>query len=824
MTRVSERILRHVLVPAPLSPLPAATPDALGGRTVVLLNGSAELQASLAAAVTRYGGRPVSWDDEAGPAAIGGPVDLIIDAGLTGLGAVVGAGAWREPLARSVRALHAVYPDWSAEPDARRLHYVALTGMGGEMAISPETAAGQPLGGLWAGLAKTLPREFPACAVHVIDIDPAAGDSSDAIVAEIVGGGTIEIGLVGGRRATVLPRWQAAGGQPIRLTSSDVVVFTGGGRGIGFEIALELARDTGCRVIVSGRTRLSDDDGWLAASAEEFAEMKRRAYTRREPGTSPQQVRRKISSLIQAREIAANLARAECAGAKVTYRVCDVTDAADVAALIAHAGDGLAMVVHNAGIDQPARLNKKTVDDVMRVIAIKVDGFFNLLAAIGDRPLKMLCSVGSLTGRYGGMVGQSDYSAANEALARLTTWVAAKRDYPVKCLGWPTWNNLGLITNLDAAARYMAPIDVGQGVAAWKTELLTEGGGEIALLGEVGELGPIQLHGVVIPSNWEGRIRLVSERFFLGEVLRYAPMSVLETAHCLDPSWASCLQDAAVPDAGRDSGAPAGSGERGAGAGRGSAAMPLSLIVEYLVRGASWLFVPGHAQDEDQELHDVRIWPQACDPVDGPVRMIRRAAVTGSGQPLRIEVGLWRVTDAGESLLGTCSVSPYQDGDPARAEAVHAEAGVTGAAGNPAAVGEPDAAGPVTAGPGDPPTRALSAAYSWRPYDSEVRGWTADGPSWLAQVGQWWPTDMFSLIEPPEPALPLAHLEVVAAISPVTAPGAIVWSAKGARWRRAAGAGRSVSAATGANRACVLGESGQPVLFVEGASWSLGIV
>lgn len=782
MTPVSEYILRHVLVPAPLPPLPVAPPDALSGRTVLVLNGGAELRADLAATVTRYGGQPVTWDEGNGITGAGRPVDVIIDAGLTGLDAAVNADAWRGPLARSVAALHSVYSDWSSETDARRLHYVALTGMGGEMAISPGTAAGQPLGGLWAGLAKTLPREFPACAVHVIDFDPLSGTPGDAIVAEITGGGPIEIGLADAGRATVLPRWQAPAGRAIRLTRSDVVVFTGGGRGIGFEIALEMARSTGCEVIVSGRARLSDEQGWLTASPDQFAELTQQAYAQRQPGTPPQQVRREIAAMRQAREIVANLARAERAGARVRYLPCDVTDAADVAALISNAGDGLAMVVHNAGIDQPVRLNRKSVDDVTRIVAIKVDGFLHLLAAIQDRPLKMLCAVGSLTGRYGGMVGQADYAAANEGLARLTTWAAAGRRYPVKCLGWPTWNNLGLITNLEAAARYMAPIDVDQGVAAWKAELLTEGSGEIALLGEVGELGPGQLHGVVIPSNWHGRTRLLSERFFLGEVLRYAPMSVLETAHSLDPAWAACLQDATVA---------------------GFPAMPLSLVAEYLVRGASWLFPPGYAQDHDQELRDVRIWPQACNPADGPARLIRRATVTGAGQQLRIEVGLWRVTDAGESLAGTCSVSPWPD---ATAEAD--------------AVLRSDAVAAPGSARGGTPTRALSAAYRWQPYDIEVGCWAAEGSSWLAQVSQWPATDMFTLIEPPQAALPLAHLEALAAVSPAVALDGCVWSAKRARWRRSAGAARSVTVAAGASAAGVLDDAGRQILSIEGASWA----
>jgi len=162
------------------------------------------------------------------------------------------------------------------------------------------------------------------------------------------------------------------------------------------------------------------------------------------------------------------------------------------------------------------------------------------------------------------------------------------------------------------------------------------------------------------------------------------------------------------------------------------------------------------------------------------------------------------VTDAGEALAGTCSVSPWPD-----------SAEEAAGAGHPDPVAEPGVR------PGDRPAPAPSAAYHWQPYDSDVGRWAADGSSWLAQVSQWSPTDMFTLIEPPEPALPLAHLEALAVVSPGAALGAGVWSAKRARWRRsAAGPARSVTVAAGASQAGVLDEDGRQILSIEGASWS----
>ncbi|MEK8142913.1 hypothetical protein NKH18_14395 [Streptomyces sp. M10(2022)] len=79
--------------------------------------------------------------------------------------------------------------------------------------------------------------------------------------------------------------------------------------------------------------------------------------------------------------------------------------------------------------------------------------------------------MGSLTGRLGGMVGQLEYAAANEGLARLGRWAGRQADFPVMTLAWPTWDRIGLISNFSATLRYMAAIDITDGLAKWQAEL-----------------------------------------------------------------------------------------------------------------------------------------------------------------------------------------------------------------------------------------------------------------------------------------------------------------------------------------------------------------
>ncbi|MEU8279818.1 KR domain-containing protein [Microbispora bryophytorum] len=694
-------ILRQTLTLCPLPPVPAPPEDVLDGRSVLVINGSDPVRRSVCRAVCRYGGTPVTDPDAT-------RIDAIIDLTLHGDPEETCPGAWREPMRRTVAALQHVYPDWVTETDARRLHYVAVTAMGGPMGLRPEQDS-RPLSGIWAGIAKTLPRELAACQSRVIDLGPVA-DPGEAIVREMFAGDLLEVGLRYEERLTILPRQSAVDGAPIEMTPADVLLLTGGGRGIGFEIAAEMARGTGCRVIVSGRTRLpGEDTPWLTADADEFADLALRAYREREPGEPLPVVRRRIEGMRQVREIYGNLRRAREAGLRIDYHAADVTRAEDLAALLAAAGPGLSMVVHNAGVDAPTRLPRKTAEEFLRVIEVKVDGFLRLTEALEGRPLKMLCAVGSLTGRYGGMIGQIDYAAANEGLARLAMWTGHSAGHPVKSLSWPTWHDLGLITNLGAASRYMTPISVPTGVAAWRAELAHAGSGEIGFVADIGEITPRQLCGITLPSDWEGRTELLTRRFLLGQVVRYGPGTLLETEHRIDGEWAAFLDDVRV------------AGVRG---------VPISLLLEYMLAGASWLAPPLGPLLPVAGMRDVWVNAGALAAGGGSSVFHRLVRPDPHSPDWQVRVELSR--DGRPFARGTAVFQP-----------------------------EPP---PSVIGRGGPPERR-ARDYLWRPFLTDVDSWTLDDQAgcWSAEVTRTRASDLFTMTSPPRITLPIAHLEAAIA-------------------------------------------------------------
>src|SRR6185369_1905903 len=125
-------------------------------------------------------------------------------------------------------------------------------------------------------------------------------------------------------------------------------------------------------------------------------------------------------------------------GLRIEYRQCDITDARQVANLLGKTETAIAAVIHNAGIDDPLRLSGKSTDSFVRTLRTKINGFFHLLSAAREKGVAIFCNVGSLTGRWGGMPGETDYAAANEGLARCGMWANERSGLPVKTIAWPT--------------------------------------------------------------------------------------------------------------------------------------------------------------------------------------------------------------------------------------------------------------------------------------------------------------------------------------------------------------------------------------------------
>ncbi|MEV4483215.1 type I polyketide synthase [Micromonospora coxensis] len=285
-----------------------------------------------------------------------------------------------------------------------------------------------------SGLARTLRLEDPRIRTTVVHL-PTELDAADRVLAEVAateGYHEVHYDASGGRREQVLRALSITPGRTENpLTAGDVLLVTGGGKGITAECALALAADAGAKLAVLGRSELAGDA-----------------------------------------ELTANLERFAAAGVEARYLRADVTDPAAVRAAVDEAQRLLGpvtAVLHGAGRNEPAALTSLDMDAFHGALAPKVGGLTAVLEAVDADRLKLLVTFGSIIGRAG-LRGEAHYATANDRLAEQTRrFGAAHPDCRALCLEWSVWSGVGMGERLSVVESLtrdgITPITPDQGVA-----------------------------------------------------------------------------------------------------------------------------------------------------------------------------------------------------------------------------------------------------------------------------------------------------------------------------------------------------------------------
>ncbi|MCR9161309.1 MAG: SDR family NAD(P)-dependent oxidoreductase [Nannocystaceae bacterium] len=358
-----------------------------------------------------------------------------------------------------------------------------VTRMGGAFGLS---GTKHPLHGAFAGLAKTAAREWDDCIVHSIDVE-ALGDLGEA--AKALGADAVELGVHGGALCT--PALDALGAaapaQPV-LEAGDVVLVTGGARGVTAQIARALAAQSPCTLVLLGRSPMPGPAGALEGAHTE-AEIRAAILGGPNPPATPAALRDAVWAAKSAAEIRETLAAIEATGARALYRSCDVRDADAVRGVVAEvtaAHGPVRGLVHGAGVLADKVITDKTDADLARVYDTKVRAAEHLLAAIDPAQLRMLVMFSSSTARFG-RVGQADYAMANEVLNKLAQRFAAAHPHVrVRSACWGPWDG-GMVTPALAkmfAAEGVRTIGLSAGAQTLLDLLGRDTGVEVVVLGE----------------------------------------------------------------------------------------------------------------------------------------------------------------------------------------------------------------------------------------------------------------------------------------------------------------------------------------------------
>src|ERR1017187_10081476 len=264
-----------------------------------------------------------------------------------------------------------------------------------------------------ASFARTLHLETPGLTTCVVNVPQACRGVVDWIAAEVASAAGYteahydDAGTRREPRLNLAPNpaaGEAAGAYPIGRR--DVLLVTGGGKGIAAESALALARATSASLTLMGRSDPAVD-----------------------------------------KELAENLARIAAAGVRCAYVRADVTDVRAVQGAIEEAELRLGPVtalLHGAGSNTPQLISALDEEAIQRTLAPKTRGLRNVLAALDPNRLRLLVTFGSIIARAG-LRGEADYALANEWLTALTEEFQARHP-ACRCLAleWSVWSGVGM--------------------------------------------------------------------------------------------------------------------------------------------------------------------------------------------------------------------------------------------------------------------------------------------------------------------------------------------------------------------------------------------
>jgi acyl carrier protein/NAD(P)-dependent dehydrogenase (short-subunit alcohol dehydrogenase family) len=330
--------------------------------------------------------------------------------------------------------------------------FATVSRLDGSFGCGKDTGLTDPLSGGLAGLTKTAAHEWSKVSCKAIDLglfsDCAA--EAKAVADELFLYGPLEVGLTPEGRTALkiidLPALSLPEAAP--LQAGDVVVITGGGRGVTAAAAVALARAYKPMLVLLGRSQeLQTEPEWLASLQDE-SRIKRAILEHATEKLHPREIEERYRSVVAGRELRATLTMIAQAGGQAVYRSVDIRDAAAVSSLfgeIRREYGPIRGIVHGAGVLADRLINDKTLEQFVLVYGTKVKGLRALLNATATDDLRFIAMFASTTGRFG-RSGQVDYAVANEILNKMAR--AESRRRPAcrnVSINWGPWDG-GMVT------------------------------------------------------------------------------------------------------------------------------------------------------------------------------------------------------------------------------------------------------------------------------------------------------------------------------------------------------------------------------------------
>ncbi|WP_105968938.1 type I polyketide synthase [Streptomyces geranii] len=426
---------------------------------------------------------------------------------------------WAEGVRRLAHSLlvakHAVGPLTKAAASGHRAAFVTVTRLDGTFGLGGVSEDAVPAGGI-GGLVKTLAVEAPELFCRAVDLTPALGstEAAELVLEEVydAAAGPVQVGRDGTHRVA-LTLGSAPGiapgdttrptTPPPALGADDLLVVTGGGRGITARCTVALAAANRPGLLLLGRTALGEEPEWARGLADAAALKAAAVDQLKRAGEkpTPKRVEQLYQAVIGEREVRSTLAEIRAAGSEVEYLAVDIADAAATAAALAPYQERITGVVHGAGVLADQLISAKKAAEIDRVFSVKLGGLRSVVAALPAEQLRHVVLFSSVAGFFGNR-GQSDYAMANEVL---NAWAAAfRRSHPqahVTALNWGAWDS-GMVSPQIKAVfqeRGIALIPVGTGTLMFTEQFGPERAGDVVTV--LGPTTPLSAREPVAPTS-----------------------------------------------------------------------------------------------------------------------------------------------------------------------------------------------------------------------------------------------------------------------------------------------------------------------------------
>jgi acyl transferase domain-containing protein/NAD(P)-dependent dehydrogenase (short-subunit alcohol dehydrogenase family)/acyl carrier protein len=388
------------------------------------------------------------------------------------------AAAWHESLRVTLKSLYVAMRALYQQIAPPGTFLVSATRFGGQHGYDAAGAIA-PLGGAVTGFTKTYKREQIDALVKVVDFEVQrdASEIAATLIEETVcDPGAVEIGHKKELRWTIaLEEQSAIDGKPgLKLDKDSVFLITGAAGSIVSAITTDLAAASGGTFYLLDLVPKPDPNNPdLKRFSTDKEGLKRDLFARiqaRGERATPALVEKELAALERAHAAQNAIDGVKAAGGNAHYFSVNLTDADAVAQVIdqvRHDSGRIDVLLHAAGMERSHLLPDKDRREFDLIFDVKADGWFNLLHAIADMPLKATVVFSSIAGRFGN-AGQTDYSSANDLLCKISSNFRTSRpEIRAIAIDWTAWGGMGMATRgsipkmMELAGIDMLPPEAG---------------------------------------------------------------------------------------------------------------------------------------------------------------------------------------------------------------------------------------------------------------------------------------------------------------------------------------------------------------------------